>query len=73
MPPLNKGTREKADMPYPSVRPSTTIQLTRSKLTSDNHFLVAQFAELLALFGNSSEVHRSLVSSPFADDHRKRL
>jgi hypothetical protein len=55
------------------VRPSTTIQLTRSKLTSENSFLVAQFAELLALFGDSSEVHRSLVSSPFADDHRKRL
>ena len=72
-PPLNKGTREKADTPYPSVRPSTTIQLTRSKLTSDNPFLVAQFAVLLALFGNSSEVYRSLVSSPFADDHRKRL
>ena len=67
-PPLNK-----VDKPYPSVRPSTTIQLTRSKLTSENSFLVAQFAELLALFGDSSEVHRSLVSSPFADDHRKRL
>ena len=72
-PPINKGTRDKVDKPYPSVRPSTAIQLTRSKLTSDNQFLVAQFAELLAFFGNSSEVHRSLVSSPFADDHRKRL
>ena len=72
-PPINKGTRDPVDKPYPSVRPSTAIQLTRSKLTSDNPFLIAQFAELLSFFGNSSEVHRSLVSSPFADEHRKRL
>ena len=72
-PPLDKGTKHKGDKSYPVVRPSTGIQLTRSKLTSDNSFLVAQFAELLAFFGNSSEVYMSLRDSSFADEHRKRL
>ena len=70
-PPINKG--DKVETRYPKVRTSTTIQLTRSKLTSENSFLVAQFTELLERFGHSSEVFVSLASSPFADDHRKRL
>ena len=59
-PPINKGTK-------------VEINLTRSKLTSENSFLVVNFAELLELFGNFSEVFMSLSSLPFAAAHRKRL
>ena len=70
-PPVNKGRTAVAQPQL--VRSSTSIQLTRSKLASDNAFLVELFTTLLQLFGNSSSVYTSLNSSPYADEHRKRL
>ena len=70
-PPVNKGHVAVAKPQL--VRSSTSIQLTRSKLASDNPFLVELFTSLLQLFGNSSAVYVSLQSSPYADEHRKRL
>ncbi|CAL1162028.1 unnamed protein product, partial [Cladocopium goreaui] len=70
-PPVNKGRTAVAQPQL--VRSSTSIQLTRSKLASDNAFLVELFTTLLQLFGNSSAVYTSLNSSPYADEHRKRL
>jgi hypothetical protein len=49
------------------------MQLTRSKFASDNVFLVEQFTTLLGLFGQFSDVYQTLSSSPYADEHRKRL
>ena len=70
-PPVNKGHIAVAKSQL--VRSSTSIQLTRSKLASDNPFLVGLFTNLLQLFGVSSAVYVSLQSSPYADEHRKRL
>ena len=70
-PPLNKG---KTGIPQQrAVRSSTAIHLTRSKFASDNIFLMELFTSLLGLFGQSSDVHMKLASSPFADERRKRV
>ena len=70
-PPLTQGTvgshRSKP------ARSSTAMQLTRSKFASDNVFLVDQFTTLLGLFGTFSDVYQTLSSSPYADEHRKKL
>ena len=60
-------------VPKPSVRTSTAMQLTRSKMTSENTFILDRFAALLEIFGQSSDVYRALAASPYAADHRKRL
>ena len=70
-PPLNKGPV--GSHQSKPVRSSTAMQLTRSKFASDNVFLVEQFTTLLGLFGQFSDVYQTLSSSPYADEHRKRL
>ena len=70
-PPLQKGGIPAVRKPL--VQTSTSIQLTRSKGTSENKMLVEQFSHLLEVFGNSSAVYTSLVASPYAEEHRKRL
>ena len=70
-PPLKKDGIPK--VPKPIVRTSTAMQLTRSKVTSENNFIVDRFAALLEVFGQSSDVYRALSASPYAADHRKRL
>jgi len=70
-PPLKKDGIPKVHKP--SVRTSTAMQLTRSRMTSENNFILDRFAALLEVFGQSSDVYRALSASPYADDHRKRL
>ena len=70
-PPLKKEGTPRVQKP--GVRTSTSIQLTRSKLTSENTFLLDRFAALLEVFGTSSDVFKSLEKSPYAAEHRKRL
>ena len=70
-PPLKKDGIPK--VPKPIVRTSTAMQLTRSKVTSENNFIVDRFAALLEVFGQSSDVYRALSPSQYAADHRKRL
>ena len=70
-PPVNKGERPTAR--HQTAQSSKSMQLTRSKFASDNPFLVDMFTKLLHHFGNSSDVYTSLSTSPYADEHRKRL
>ena len=70
-PPLKKEGIPKSSTTR--VRTSKAIQLTRSKLTSGNPFLLDKFEQLLGIFGESSDVYKSLASSPYAAEHRKRL
>ena len=52
-PPLNKGTREKADMPYPSVRPSHSLRSYWRCLGTHQRFTVHWFLlHLLMTIGN---------------------
>ena len=55
------------------VRISKEIQSMRSKLTSKSSVVLDKFEHLLSIFGDLAEVYKSLVSSPFAAEHRKRL
>ena len=49
------------------------MPLTRLKFASDNALLVEMFTNLLHHFGNSSDVHTSLSTSPYADEYRQLL
>ena len=70
-PPLQKDGIPK--VPTSRVQTSTAMQLTRSKMTSENTFILDRFAALLDVFGQSSDVYRALATSPYAAEHRKRL
>lgn len=70
-PPVNKG--QHPTVRHQTVRSSKSMPLTRLKFASDNAFLVEMFTNLLHHFGNSSDVHTSLRTSPLADEYRKLL